>query len=78
MELLTILAVGYIVAFLVNILIIRYDVVGLGGWLAMLSDSRHGRLQNIVALIVLFVPPIIYLILLIHLYGFVQEKVKAL
>ncbi|PIR41727.1 MAG: hypothetical protein COV30_02050 [Candidatus Yanofskybacteria bacterium CG10_big_fil_rev_8_21_14_0_10_37_15] len=76
MNLLAIGLAGYLIAFVVNILLFRANVGGLGGWLAMLADPRHGRLLNIVALIVLFLPPIVYLILLCQLYGFVQEKVK--
>ena len=77
MNLLTAVIIGYFVAFVVNILLLRYDVGGLGGWLAMLADSRHGRLANIIALIIVLFPPIVYLILLLQLYGFVVEKLKT-
>ena len=76
MNLLTVIGVSYLVAFLVNIVLLRYNIGGLGGWLAMLADPRHGRLPNIVALIVVFFPPIVYFILLCQLYGLVQENLK--
>ena len=76
MNLPTAVIVAYLVAFLVNILLLRYNVGGLGGWLAMLADSRHGRLLNIVALIVVFFPPIVYLILLLQLYGYIQKQLR--
>lgn len=77
MELLYIIITAYVVAFLANIFVIRHDVAGLRGWIAMLSDARHGWLLNIVALIIILFPPIIYLILLTKLYDFILEKVKA-
>lgn len=69
------IAVGYLTVLVVNILIFRYNR-DLGGWLAMLADSRHGRLSNIIALTVLFFPPIVYLILLLRLYGSIQKRLK--
>ena len=77
MELLYIIIAAYVVAVVINILIIRNDVIGLRGWIAMLGDSRHGLLLNIVAYIVIFIPPFLYLILLINLYGFILKKVRA-
>jgi len=73
MNILTTVIIGYLVAFAVNILLLRYNMGGLGGWLAMLADTRHGRLSNVIALIVVFFPPIIYLILLLQLYSHLKK-----
>ena len=74
MSLITIVIIGYVVAFAVNLFLLRYNVGGLGGWLIMLADLRHRRLANIVGLIVVFFPPIVYLILLLQLYGHIQKN----
>ncbi|KKT41594.1 MAG: hypothetical protein UW30_C0006G0021 [Candidatus Giovannonibacteria bacterium GW2011_GWA2_44_13b] len=74
---LLIVIIAYLIAFVVNMVLIRYDVGGLRGWLAMLTDSRHGRLLNSIALIVVLFPPIAYFIFLLQLYGLVVEKLKA-
>jgi hypothetical protein len=66
MSTLTIVIIGYLITLVINSFLIRKDQ-RLCGWLAMLADPRHGRLLNSIALIVVFVPPVLWFILLFRL-----------
>lgn len=67
MDTLTIVVIiGYLIVLFFNSFLIRKDQ-RLCGWLAMLADPKHGRLLNTIALIVVFVPPVLWFIILFRL-----------
>ncbi len=51
---------GYFIAWIISLILVRMGVESVGSWLAMLADSRHGRLSNFVALAAFFLLPLVY------------------
>lgn len=61
------LAIG--IGYLVALILVRMGFWGVGGWLAMLADPRHGRLLNFIALVALLLLPLVYFLIgLLTLY----------
>ena len=78
MSLFLAISIGYFIVWIVSLVLVRMGVGGIGSWLAMLADSRHGRLLNFVALIAFLLLPLVYFLLCLSLLcGVFRNKRSA-
>ena len=54
----------YFITLAINLLILHYNVIGIGGYVLMLGCSENGILHTI-ALILTFFPPITFFLLIV-------------
>ena len=71
------ISIGYFIIWMVSLILVRMGVGGVGSWLAMLADSRHGPLPNFVALAAFFLLPLVYFLIGLSWLYVVWQKRSA-